>query len=191
MMPQRRTTSPSVGAIAGKRHEASPRRSTSDADGAATGAMASLFSLLGACTPTMACFGVLLLVGSLGFRVVETRSAIDSVYATVWTHPCHICAGTGPTPATSTPGLRSPRSHLRRGWAHLATSAPGLGSPRSHLHQDWGSGGDCDERGHRRTAELVGRADMDRGAQLELDGGRRPRYRGRLSVAPEAGRFAP
>ena len=38
-------------------------------------------------------------------------------------HPCHICAGTGLTPATSAPGLGSPR----------ATSALGLGSPPTHI----------------------------------------------------------
>ncbi len=41
--------------------------------------------------------------------------------------PCHICNGTGPTPATSAPGLGS----------GLATSAPGLGSALPHLHRDW------------------------------------------------------
>jgi hypothetical protein len=58
-------------------------------------------------------------------------------------HPCHICTGTGLTPATSAPGLDSPRvlwPHLHRDWAHpchigtgtglaprvVATSAPGL-----------------------------------------------------------------
>jgi hypothetical protein len=51
----------------------------------------------------------------------------------------HICSGTGLTPATSAPGLGSPRPHLRRDWAHPshicagtgltpATSAPGPGS---------------------------------------------------------------
>ncbi len=35
-----------------------------------------------------------------------------------WAHPRHICAGTGLTPATSAPGLGSPRPHLRRDWAH-------------------------------------------------------------------------
>ncbi len=30
----------------------------------------------------------------------------------------HICAGTGPTPATSAPGLGSPWPHRRRDWAH-------------------------------------------------------------------------
>jgi hypothetical protein len=40
---------------------------------------------------------------------------------------CHICTGTGLTPATSAPGLGSP----------VATFAPGLGSPLPHLHRDW------------------------------------------------------
>ncbi len=55
-----------------------------------------------------------------------------------WAHPCHICTGTGLTPATSAPGLRSPLPHLRQDCAHPchicartaltpATSAPGLG----------------------------------------------------------------
>ena len=43
-----------------------------------------------------------------------------------WAHPCHICAGTGPTPATSAPGLRAADvneaafdGHRRRHWATL------------------------------------------------------------------------
>jgi hypothetical protein len=32
--------------------------------------------------------------------------------------PARICTGTGPTPATSTPGLGSPLTHLHRDWAH-------------------------------------------------------------------------
>ena len=31
-----------------------------------------------------------------------------------WAHPAHICAGTGPTPPTSAPGLGPPRPHLHR-----------------------------------------------------------------------------
>ena len=31
---------------------------------------------------------------------------------------CHICAGTGLTPATSAPGLGSPLPRLHRNWAH-------------------------------------------------------------------------
>jgi hypothetical protein len=71
---------------------------------------------------------------------------------------CHICTGTGLTPATSAPGLGSPLPHLHRDWAHPghictatwlipaiftgtglapATSALGLGSFLPHLHQDW------------------------------------------------------
>ena len=62
--------------------------------------------------------------------------------------PCHICTGTGLTPATSAPGLGSPPPHLHRDWAnpcHIcagngltpATSAPGLGEPLPHLRRDW------------------------------------------------------
>jgi hypothetical protein len=73
-------------------------------------------------------------------------------------HPCHICTGTGLTPAhiwagtglalpTSAPGLSSPLPHLHRNWAHPchictgtgltpATSAQELGSPLPHLHRD-------------------------------------------------------
>ncbi len=59
------------------------------------------------------------------------------------------CAGAhGLSPPTSAPGLGSPRTHLRRDWAHPAhictrtgltppTSAPGLGSPRPHLYWDY------------------------------------------------------
>jgi hypothetical protein len=36
----------------------------------------------------------------------------------------HICAGTGLTPATSAPGLGSPRPHLRRDCAHLSHVCP-------------------------------------------------------------------
>jgi hypothetical protein len=63
------------------------------------------------------------------------------------THPCHICTGTAPTPATSAPGLRSPLPHLQQDRArpsHICTgaaptaptSAPGLGRTLPHLHQD-------------------------------------------------------
>ena len=40
-------------------------------------------------------------------------------------HPCHICSGTGPTPATSAPGLGPPLPHLHRDWAALCLSAMG------------------------------------------------------------------
>jgi hypothetical protein len=54
-----------------------------------------------------------------------------------WAHPCHICAGTGLTPATPPPGPGSPLPRLHRDCAHPrrictgtrrtpATSAPGL-----------------------------------------------------------------
>ena len=57
-------------------------------------------------------------------RVAEDRTMLRAARAAdVVRHPCHICTGTGTrlTPATSAPGLGSPR----------ATSAPGLGSPRA------------------------------------------------------------
>ena len=43
--------------------------------------------------------------------------------------PCRSCTGTGPTPC----------HNLHWDWTGLtpATSAPGLGSPRPHLHRDW------------------------------------------------------
>ena len=44
-----------------------------------------------------------------------------------WAHRCHICTGTGLTPATSAPGLGSPLPHLHRDWAR---SCP-------HLRRDW------------------------------------------------------
>ena len=61
---------------------------------------------------------------------------------------CHICAGTGLTPATSASGLGSPLPRLHRDWAHPAhigtgtglspgTSAPGPGSPLANLQRDW------------------------------------------------------
>jgi hypothetical protein len=34
-----------------------------------------------------------------------------------WAHPAHICAGTGLTAATPSPGLGSPLRHLHRDWA--------------------------------------------------------------------------
>ena len=53
-----------------------------------------------------------------------------------WAHPSHIRTGTGPTPATSAPGLGSP-SHIRTGTGLTrATSAPGLGPPQPHPHRD-------------------------------------------------------
>ncbi len=48
-----------------------------------------------------------------------------------WAHPCHICAGTGLTPATSAPGLGSPLSHPHREWAHPSHIRTGTaGYPR-------------------------------------------------------------
>ena len=58
--------------------------------------------------------------------------------------PCHVCAGTGLTPAASAPGLGSPHATSARGlgspqwrlrwdWAQPAASAPGLGSPHAHV----------------------------------------------------------
>ena len=35
-----------------------------------------------------------------------------------WARRCHICTGTGLTPAISALGLGSPRPHLHRDWAH-------------------------------------------------------------------------
>jgi hypothetical protein len=35
-----------------------------------------------------------------------------------WAQPCHVCAGTGLSPATSAPGLGAPLPRLRRDWAH-------------------------------------------------------------------------
>jgi hypothetical protein len=35
-----------------------------------------------------------------------------------WARRCHICTGTGLTPATSAPGLGSSPPHLHRDWAH-------------------------------------------------------------------------
>ena len=71
-----------------------------------------------------------------------TRAARPTVERTAC--PCR----SRPTPATSAPGLGSPRPRLHRDWAHPghactgtgltpATSAPGLGSPRPRLHRDW------------------------------------------------------
>ena len=54
---------------------------------------------------------------------------------------CHICAGTGLTPATSAPGL---------GLAP-ATSAPVLGSPLPHLRRGLGGGGLDRRRGSGRS----------------------------------------
>jgi hypothetical protein len=55
-----------------------------------------------------------------------------------WAHPCHICAGTGLTHATSAPGLGSAAATSAPGLGSAAaTSAPGLGSPMPHLRRDW------------------------------------------------------
>ena len=51
-----------------------------------------------------------------------------------WAYPCHICAGTGRTPATSVPGLGVPLPHLH----------PGLGVPLPHLRRDWALVMPCD-----------------------------------------------
>jgi hypothetical protein len=59
-----------------------------------------------------------------------------------WAHPlqvtsapgldaaCHICAGTGLTPPTSAPGLRSALPHLRRDWAHPSVNPFRCGARR-------------------------------------------------------------
>jgi hypothetical protein len=79
---------------------------------------------------------------------VHTRSHLPRD----WAHPCHIfpgtgrtsSPGTGPTPATSSPGLGAPLPHLHRDAPHSchirtgtgltpATSAP---RPVPHPHQD-------------------------------------------------------
>ncbi len=54
-----------------------------------------------------------------------------------WAHPCHICAATGLTPATSAPGLGSPLPHLRRDWAHPCHICTGTGTLPPHLRRDW------------------------------------------------------
>jgi hypothetical protein len=64
-------------------------------------------------------------------RAVHAGAACRSTHCArqASAQPCHICTGTGPTPATSAPGTGlSP-----------ATSAPGLGSPRPNLHRGPGS----------------------------------------------------
>ena len=90
--------------------------------------------------------------------ILSRSSAVSAGRTQRWERRCHICAGprpgvctvTGLTPATSAPGLSSPRPHLHGDWdvsgpatagrglaPPLATSAPGLGSPVPHLHRDW------------------------------------------------------
>ena len=44
-----------------------------------------------------------------------------------WAHPCHICIGTGLTPATSASGRGSPLPNLRQDGAHPSRTAPGPG----------------------------------------------------------------
>jgi hypothetical protein len=54
-----------------------------------------------------------------------------------WAHPCHICAGTGLTPATSAQGLGlTPATSAQGLGLTPATSALGLGSPLPHLPRD-------------------------------------------------------
>jgi hypothetical protein len=48
-----------------------------------------------------------------------------------WARPCHICAETWLTPATSAPGLGSPLPHLRRDWAHPCHICAGIGLAHS------------------------------------------------------------
>jgi hypothetical protein len=43
--------------------------------------------------------------------------ALTTTTAGTGAHPAHICMGTGPTPATTAPGLGSPLPHLLR-YAH-------------------------------------------------------------------------
>ena len=50
-----------------------------------------------------------------------------------WAHRCQSCTRTGPTAATSAPGLGSSRPHLHQDWAHRC----GLGPPLPHLHRHW------------------------------------------------------
>ncbi len=45
-----------------------------------------------------------------------------------WAHPCHICTGTGLTPATSAPESGSPLPHRQRDWAHPCQLCPGTRS---------------------------------------------------------------
>jgi hypothetical protein len=68
----------------------------------------------------------------------DSRAASPDLAAIVRPRPNHGCTGTGLAPATSAPGLGSPRRHWPQHWAHPchichrtglapATSAPGLG----------------------------------------------------------------
>jgi hypothetical protein len=54
-----------------------------------------------------------------------------------WAHPCHICAGTRLTRATSAPGLGSPRPHLPQDWAdprHICAGTKPARAGASHAH---------------------------------------------------------
>ena len=51
--------------------------------------------------------------------------------------PCHICTGTGLTPATSASGPGSPLPHLHRDWANPCHICTGTGRTLPHLHRDW------------------------------------------------------
>ena len=118
---------------------------------------------------------------SLSHRTAPSPSRRCSVVPHLhrdWAHPAHICTGTrlvrtgtGLTPPTSAPGLRSRVAHRHRDWAHrchictgtgptLATSAPGLGSPLPRLHRG------CDHAWHIGTRPSHAVSALGRGPPL-------------------------
>ncbi len=75
-------------------------------------------------------------VSSCGGRQRVSGSPLPHLHRD-WARPCHICTGTGLTPATSAPGLGSPLPHLHRDWARPCHSCTGTGLTRPHPHRDW------------------------------------------------------
>jgi hypothetical protein len=97
--------------------------------------------------------------------------------------PCHICTGTGLTPATSAPGLGAPLPHLRRDWAHACHVCTGTASFRRRLRRSGSTGAQRGAAMQRHSTSFADRARC-KGRQWRVTaarashGGRRPRNRG-------------
>jgi hypothetical protein len=101
-----------------------------------------------------------------------------------WAHCSHICAGTGPTGATSAPGLSSPVPHLRRDWAHPCHICAGTGPTRATSKLGSELSFPCRMHIGCRTFTLDSDAQATAGA---ADGLTRPEDKsGSVAVAPSA-----
>ena len=61
-------------------------------------------------------------IGQIHPEGLDHSSALRHLHRD-WADPCHICTGTGPTPATPAPELGPPLPHLHRNWAVLCAHA--------------------------------------------------------------------